>query len=100
MIEAANIIDAFEVPKDLITMNCRLRCEELKSRKITEVTLVYQRYANDDIGNVYIFSNLGIALFAARVGETVQCQKPAGVEVSWKIVEILYQPEDAGHYLI
>lgn len=99
-IETSNIIDALDVPNDLVTMNCQIRCEELNTKKITEVTLVYPRYADESSGNISVLSNFGIALFAARVGQTIQFQSSHDIEVSMNIIEILYQPEDAGHYLI
>tara|TARA_R110002049_G_scaffold2743_5_gene21143 strand:- start:19609 stop:20004 length:396 start_codon:yes stop_codon:yes gene_type:complete len=99
-VESASVIDAIDVPNDLVTMNCRIRCQDPETKSITEITLVYPRYADEEIGNVSILSNAGIALFAANVGQTIEYQSSEGNIVSLYIVEILYQPEHAGHYLI
>lgn len=99
-VETANVIDAIDVPNDLVTMNCRIRCQEPETKRIAEMTLVYPRYTDVEIGNISILSNAGIALFAANVGQTIEYQSSEGDNVPLYIVEILYQPEHAGHYLI
>lgn len=70
-IETANIIDALEVPKDLITMNCQVLCQEVNTTNTIELTLVYPRYENEEIGHVSILSNIGVALFSSRLGQTI-----------------------------
>lgn len=99
-IETADIIDALAVPKDLITMNCHVLCQDVNTTNTIELTLVYPHYENEQIGHVSILSDIGIALFSSRLGQTVQYRSSQNADVLLKIIDILYQPEKAGHYLI
>lgn len=100
LVETATVIDAIDVPRDLVTMNCHLLCQDVHAEKMIELTLVYPRYENEATGHVSILSDIGIALFSSRVGDTIQYQSSQNKEVALKILEIIYQPENAGHYLI
>jgi regulator of nucleoside diphosphate kinase len=99
-IEKASVIDSLMVPQNLVTMNSRICCKDLQTDEGLIVHLVYPQHVRSVSEDISILSPLGIEIFGSTVGDEVSFQTPDGSQKSILILEILYQPETEGHYLI
>ena len=86
------------IPPDVVTMNSRVRFEDLDSGKEMEVTLVYPRRANLDEGRLSVMAPVGMALIGLSVGQHIEWPLPRGGVKRLKILPVLYQPEASGDW--
>jgi len=102
-LERASIVRPMEVPKDVVTMNSRVRLRDLDSGDAVDFSLVYptQPYAagSDHIAEmtVSVLAPIGTAILGYRVGDTIEWEVPAGVR-RLKVEDVLFQPEAAGRF--
>ncbi len=102
-IERARVVRPMEVPKDVVTMNSRVRLRDLDSGDAVEFSLVYpsQPYAagSDHLADmtVSVLAPIGTAILGYRVGDSIEWEVPAGVR-RLKVEQVLFQPEAAGRY--
>jgi len=90
LLEQAEIVTPWKIPKDVITMNSRVR---LKDHSISEemvLSLVFHKDVDVDKMNISILTLIGLSIFGRRVGDRIE----GCIEVE----EHLYQPEAAGHF--
>lgn len=92
----ARIVDARAVPQDVCTMNSRVRLRNIEKRIRRVVTLSFPADAGTQ-DRVSVLEPLGTALLGGRVGAAVAVAG-RGVDGKYEIIEMLYQPESAGHY--
>lgn len=93
----AKLVDSFNVPRDVVTMNSRVRLADEASRNEIKVTLMYPQAVDGGLGQVSILTGNGISLYGARVGETIPWKK--GEEITTvKVRAIDYQPEAAADW--
>jgi regulator of nucleoside diphosphate kinase len=99
-LERARVVAAGGVPGDVVTMNSRVRFEELHSGQRTEARLVYPSDAraaadaNEDA--ISVLAPVGSALLGMRVGQSIDWRMPSGRLRRYQIVDVVYQPEAAG----
>jgi regulator of nucleoside diphosphate kinase len=93
----AKVVAPKIVPKNVITMNTKVRVKDLDSEREAVYQLVFPGDADLKQNKISILAPIGTALIGFRVGETVEWEVPSGVK-RIKIEEILYQPEAAGDY--
>lgn len=93
----ADVVPPAEVPPDLVTMNSRVRVKDLNTGQSAVYTLAFPSGANARKNFVSVLGSLGSALLGHRVGDEVSYVDSAGLE-SYRIDELLYQPEAAGDY--
>jgi len=102
-IERASVVRPTEVPKDVVTMNSRVRLRDLDSGDAVVFSLVYPSapYAagSDHLAEmtVSVLAPIGTAILGYRVGDTIEWDVPGGVR-RLKIEDVLFQPEAAGRY--
>ncbi len=89
------IVGAQEIPKDLITMNSRIRVTDLDTREEAVYTLVFPQDADIKMGRISVLAPIGTALLGYRAGDIIEWALPAGMK-KLKVEEVLYQPEAAG----
>ena len=90
----ALVVDAREVPADVVTMNSEVVYEDVATRQRRTVRLVYPKDANTTLGWVSVLAPIGSALIGLRVGQEIEWQMPNGRK-QIRVVEISYQPESA-----
>lgn len=95
----AEVVAPQEIPPQVITMNSRVRLQDLDSKVEVEYTLVFPPEANLDHGKISVLAPVGMAMIGYRVGDTITWQVPAGTK-RLKVKKILYQPEAAGDFHI
>lgn len=91
------IVPSDEVPPDVITMNSRVKLQDLDSGDEMIYTLVYPSDADTGQNRISILAPIGTALIGYRVGDIVEWKVPSGVK-RLKVEEILYQPEASGDF--
>jgi len=95
----AEVVAPEEIPPQVITMNSRVRLQDLDSKAELEYTLVFPPEANLDQGKISVLAPVGMAMIGYRVGDTISWKVPVGLK-RLKVKKILYQPEAAGDFHI
>jgi regulator of nucleoside diphosphate kinase len=96
-LDRAKVVDPKTVPPDLVTMNSRVRLEDLETGEEMVYTLVFPENANLAENKISILAPIGTAMLGYRVGDVFEWKVPGGIS-RLKIKELLYQPESAGDY--
>lgn len=97
-LDRATIISDNEVTRDLVTMNSKVKFLNMQEEKEVIVTLVYPSDANFSEGKISVLAPLGAALIGLKVEQQINWMFPDGKTRTLKILEVLYQPEAAGHW--
>lgn len=95
-IERAAVVDFPEISTDLVTMNTKLRYQNLTDNKSAEIMIVYPKDADPRKGRISVLAPLGAALIGLREDEEIEWEFPDGGKRKLKVLEILYQPEAHG----
>ena len=90
---AAMLLDAAEVPSDVVMVNTRIECVAVAGGQAHQWTLVYPDEADYERGFISVLSPAGFALLGARVGQMVECRPPSGLLVQYVVKRILFRPE-------
>ncbi len=94
LLEAADIVVPRDIPRDVVTMNSKVRLRDDETGQDMALSLVFPADAAQDVDpekyNVSILSPLGLSILGRRIGEWVG----AGVCIN----DLLYQPEAAGDF--
>lgn len=96
-LDRAHIVEPSAVPHDVVTMNSHVRLKDLETNEEKAYTLVFPSEANLGQRKISILAPIGTAILGYRAGDAVEWQVPGGIR-KFRIEEILYQPEAAGHY--
>ncbi|MGY8526548.1 nucleoside diphosphate kinase regulator [Paracidovorax citrulli] len=100
LLERAAIVEPEAIPKDVVTMNSRLRCALQGDPTPREWTLVYPDAADYEAGRISVFSPVGQALLGARAQDTVSYRLPDGRAQTVTIEELSWQPEANGEFTV
>lgn len=96
-LHAAKIVEPFEVPGNIVTMNSIVRIKFLKTNKEIKFQIVYPDQANMRENKISIFSPVATALIGYKVSDEIDWMVPSGM-TKIRIEEIIYQPEAEGNY--
>jgi regulator of nucleoside diphosphate kinase len=96
-LHAAKIVEPFEFPGDIVTMNSIVRIKFLKTDKEIKFQIVYPDQANMRENKISIFSPVATALIGYKVSDEIDWMVPSGM-TKIRIEEIIYQPEAEGNY--
>lgn len=97
-LDNAELVEATEIPPDVVTMNSRVRFVDQDSGEERELTLVYPADANAELGRISVLAPVGAALLGLSVGQTIDWPMPDRTTRRLRVVSVLYQPEAAGHF--
>ena len=95
-LERADVVDGRDVPPDVVTMNSRVMYEDLTSRKVTEVTIVFPQDADVQQGKVSVLAPVGTALLGLAEGDSIVWPFPDGSSRCLRVVAVTFQPEASG----
>ncbi len=98
VLDSADILQAREIPADIITMYSRVEIEDLRTAYQQTITLCYPADAQPSAGFVSVLSPVGSSLLGLKVGLIARWRTPSGEEGAAKVVSILFQPEASGDY--
>ncbi|QMU29677.1 nucleoside diphosphate kinase regulator [Adhaeribacter radiodurans] len=96
-LKRAKIVASEEIPVNVITMNSTVRLKELKSKAEMVVTIVYPKEANLSDRKISVLAPVGTAVLGCQVGDKIEWHLPQG-PATYKIEEIIYQPEAQGDF--
>ena len=92
----AVVVESAQVPADVVTMNSRVRFEDLDTGEQLEMTLVYPGNAEVDQSKISVLAPVGSALLGLSVGQSIRWPVPGGKNRNLRVVGVTYQPEAAG----
>ena len=94
----AQVVEPTAIPKDVVTMNSRVRFVDESTGAEREATLVYPKDASATEGRISVLAPVGAALIGLRAGDSIDWPMPNGRTKRLRIVEVLWQPEAAGQF--
>ncbi|MBM7118354.1 nucleoside diphosphate kinase regulator [Archangium primigenium] len=92
----AEVVEARELPPDVVTMNSRVVYRDEETRESREVTLSYPQDASLEQGRISVLAPVGAALLGLSVGQEIEWQQPGGKSKRLRILSVTYQPQAAG----
>lgn len=94
LLEMADLVAPRDVPRDVVTMNSKVRLRDDQADRDMTLSIVFPANAAQDADpekfDVSILSPLGLSILGRRIGDVV------GSRV--RIDDLLYQPEAAGEF--
>jgi regulator of nucleoside diphosphate kinase len=96
-ISTANIVSPEDIPRNVVTMNSRVRLRDLDSGKRLVLTLADPFDVTPFGDRLSVAGPCGVALLGKRVGQIVQWTLGAKTR-RYRIEQVIYQPEAAGDY--
>jgi regulator of nucleoside diphosphate kinase len=96
-LDRAEIVDAKDISRKVITMRSTVRLKDLVSGEANTYSLVFPSEADFSHGKISVLAPIGTAILGYKSGDTIEWPVPSGVR-KLKIDKILYQPEAAGNY--
>jgi regulator of nucleoside diphosphate kinase len=94
----ADIVAPEEMLPGVVTMNSTVRFEIDGPQEERCLTLTYPRDMGQVPNAISIFTPIGTALLGLSVGDTIDWPRPDGQLLKVRLLEVLYQPEQAGEY--
>ncbi len=99
-LDRAAILRSEAMPTDVVTMNSRIRFVVEPAGREVEATLVYPRDFEGRPDQLSVTTPAGIAVLGLAVGQQIEWLAPNGQTVRARIVDVAYQPERAGDYML
>jgi regulator of nucleoside diphosphate kinase len=99
-LDRAQIAESEAMPPDVVTMNSRIRFVVEPAGKEMDMTLVYPRDFSGRPDQLSVTTAAGIAVLGLTVGQQIEWLAPNGQTVRARILDIPYQPERAGEYML
>lgn len=96
-LDRAEIVNAQDIPADVITMRSRVRLKDLVSGEANTYSLVFPTESDFNEGKISILAPIGTAILGYKRGDTIEWPVPSGLR-RLKVDKVLYQPEAAGDY--
>ncbi len=96
-LDRAKVVPSEKIPKNVITMNSKVRIKDLDSEEEMIYSLVFPHSADINQNRISILAPIGTALIGYKVGNIIEWKVPGGVR-KLKVEEILYQPEASGNF--
>ncbi len=93
-LEGATVVNAGEVPQNLVTMNSRVRLKDLNNGRELTYQIVFPGDADVAKNRISVLAPIGTGLLGYSAGTTVEWQVPSGIR-RLRILAIEYQPESA-----
>ncbi len=97
-LDRAKVVDAKDIPKDVVTMNSKVTFMDLETDQESNVTLVFPPDANADERKVSVLAPIGSALIGLRIGQEIEWPMPNGKVRRVRVTGVEYQPESAGDW--
>ena len=95
-LERAELVEPWDMPPDVVTMNSRVRFRFAGSDEDVTMTLSYPKDMHDSGEQLSVLTPVGTALLGLRVGGSITWQRPGGGSFEATVLGVEYQPERAG----
>jgi len=96
-LDRAEVVEPEDAPRNLVTMNCRVRVRDLDTQEVEVYWLVYPGNASAREEKVSIFAPVGVALLGKRPGDIVKVEVPAGLR-RVRVEDVVQEAEAAGAF--
>ncbi|MEN6384039.1 MAG: nucleoside diphosphate kinase regulator [Phycisphaerales bacterium] len=96
-IKKAKVVSPEHILGNVVTMNSKVKLQDLDTREEFVFQIVFPSEANIDEGKISVLAPIGTALLGYKVGDAVRWRVPYGIK-KLKIKEMLYQPESEGEW--
>jgi regulator of nucleoside diphosphate kinase len=96
-LDRAEVVPAESIAGNVVTMNSQVVFEDQRTGERREVRLVYPQESDVARGRISVLAPVGTALLGLAVGQTIEWPLPGGQVKRLRIIEVVYQPEEAGH---
>ena len=93
----AEVVEPQDVPPDVVTMNSKVRFV-LESGEEFCLTLVYPQDIDGSTERISILAHVGSALLGLSAGAQIYWPRPGCGVMKVRLVEVVYQPEQAGEF--
>jgi regulator of nucleoside diphosphate kinase len=100
LIHSAELVSPYKVPANVVTMYSQVLIADGQGGQQRKLTLCYPHDADVAAGFVSVLSPVGAGLLGLKEGSVARWQTPDGATATAKIVDILFQPEESGDYLL
>lgn len=97
-LDRAEVVPAERIAGNIVTMNSRVVFEDERTKERREVWLVYPHASDVEHGRISVLAPIGSALLGLTVGQTIDWALPGGQAKRLRVVEVVYQPEQAGDF--
>lgn len=84
--------ESIEMDPEVVTLNSRVKIQELDTKDVLEFTLVEPDKADAGEGRISILAPLGTAMLGYRTGDVFEYPVPNGVRRA-RVEQVLFQPE-------
>jgi regulator of nucleoside diphosphate kinase len=98
-LDGATVICDNQMPDDVVTMNSSVVLLDMDTGSERLCTLVYPGYFSGAPDRVSVLAPLGTSLLGACIGAEIEYDSSTKGHKRVKVMDILYQPEAAGHPL-
>ncbi len=99
-LDRAQISPSEAMPPNVVTMNSRIRFVLEPAGREVEMMLVYPRDFTGRPDQLSVAAPAGIAVLGLAVGQHIEWCVPGGQTVCARIIDIPYQPERSGNYML
>lgn len=93
----ARVVDAHDVPADVITMNSRVSLIDVDTGEEMLYTLVFPEKADPINDFISVLAPIGTAMLGYRVGDIFEWDTPGGKR-KIRVQKIIFQPEASGDF--
>lgn len=100
VIHSAELISSYKVPANVVTMYSQVLIADGQTGEERKLTLCYPHDADAAAGFISVLSPVGAGLLGLKKGRIARWRVRDGAVASAKIVDILFQPEQSGDYLL
>jgi regulator of nucleoside diphosphate kinase len=97
-LDRAEVVPAERIAGNVVTMNSHVVFEDPQTAERRDVWLVYPHGSDVERGRISVLAPVGSALLGLTVGQTIDWPLPGGHAKRLRVVEVVYQPEQAGDY--
>ncbi|EAR20617.1 nucleoside diphosphate kinase regulator [Nitrococcus mobilis] len=97
-LDRAEVVPPEQVPPSVVTMNSAVRFSIENSGEEFCLTLVYPKDVGGNADRISVLAPVGSALLGLSVGDELEWPRPGGGVLRVRVVEIVYQPEQAGDF--
>lgn len=96
----ADIVPSRQIPPDVVTMYSQVLLLDLTTGQRSKLTVCYPQDAEPAAGFVSVLSPVGAGLLGRKLGSVFRWRMPTGEERAAQVLEVLFQPEASGDYLM
>ena len=99
-LDRAHITQSEQMPPDVVTMNSRIRFVVEPAGREMEMALVYPRDFTGRPDQLSVAAPAGIAVLGLAIGQQIEWLASNGQTTRARIVDIAYQPERSGDFML